>query len=73
MGSREGDFYRASVWLQNTGAMDPGDEILDLVPNEEMDLYEAGYPSGTVFMDLIDWTGETTLPTPDPRPETGPR
>jgi hypothetical protein len=53
--------------------MDPGDEILDLVPNEEMDLYEAGYPTGTVFMDLIDWTGETTLPTPDPRPETGPR
>jgi hypothetical protein len=67
VGLREGELHRASLWFQQTGSMDPGDAVVDLVDNDEVDAWMAEhYPPGTVVMDLTDWTGETTLGETEP-------
>jgi hypothetical protein len=77
-----GDEYRALQWFSTVPGGGDGEELLALVPNEELDDWNAAnypdtYPDGThpTFIDvaaIMAGTDTPPTPEPDPRPTTGP-
>jgi hypothetical protein len=74
-----GSHYAAERWYQQQEGADREDRLIGLVPNDQLDAYNAAtYPPGTVFIDVgaiiegedpgITYTGSAE----DPRPITSP-
>jgi hypothetical protein len=77
--SNYGSHYAAERWYQRQEGADRQDRLIALVPNDEVDAYNAtAYPEGTAFIDvqaILDGEDPGVIysgSAEDPRPITSP-